>query len=207
MSVLLLTFLAAGVANADNDFGVGLKAGTLGLGLEASWQPLPYIELRVGANSFGYSNDGGVAGIDYEQDLNLESYYGTVNFHFPISPMRVTAGYYSNGNELIMTNDLLDDQNIGGVVYPGAGIGTISSTTSFASGAGNCSRVSAWTTFRMGRVIPSQPSGWRSMGCTTWSISWGIQALRSSRITMKDWRGTGRSKPRLTLPSRRRKGR
>lgn len=134
-SVLLLTFLATGVANADHDFGVGLKAGTLGLGLEASWQPLPYLELRIGANSFDYSNDGGVAGIDYEQELGLESFYGTANFHFPISPMRVTAGYYSNGNELLMINDQLADQNIGGVVYPGAGIGTLSSSTTFASSA------------------------------------------------------------------------
>jgi len=134
-SLVLLAVFSTGVANADNDFGVGLKAGTLGLGLEASWQPLPYLELRVGANAYDYSNDGDVAGINYDQELSLESFYGTANVHFPISPMRVTAGIYSNGNELLLINDTLDDQNIGGIIYPGAGIGTIRSTTSFESTA------------------------------------------------------------------------
>ena len=134
-SLVLLAVFSTGVANADNDFGVGLMAGTLGLGLEASWQPLPYLELRVGANAYDYSNDGDVAGINYDQELSLESFYGTANVHFPISPMRVTAGIYSNGNELLLINDTLDDQNIGGIIYPGAGIGTIRSTTSFESTA------------------------------------------------------------------------
>lgn len=134
-SILILTFLCAGIAHADNDFGVGLKAGTLGLGLEASWQPLPYLELRVGANAYDYSDDGSMAGIDYDQDLSLESFYGTANIHFPISPMRVTAGIYSNGNELLLLNDDQIDQNIGGITYPGAGIGTIRSATTFSSSA------------------------------------------------------------------------
>lgn len=132
---MLLTLLSAGIAKADHDFGVGLKAGTLGLGLEASWQPLPYLEVRIGANAFDYSNDGAMSGIDYKQELSLQTYYGTANIHFPISPMRLTVGYYSNGNELLLTNNQMADQEIGGVVYPGAGIGTLSSTTSFANGA------------------------------------------------------------------------
>ena len=129
----LLALLSAGVANADNNFGIGVKAGTLGLGLEASWQPLPYLDVRLGANSYDYDNDGRHAGIDYEATLALESFYGTANFHFPISPMRLTAGVYSNGNEFQLLNDEVQDQSIGGIVYPGAGIGTISSTTSFDS--------------------------------------------------------------------------
>ena len=133
IGLALLALLSAGVANADNDFGVGVKAGTLGLGLEASWQPLPYIDIRLGANSYDYDNDGRHAGIDYETTLALESFYGTANFHFPISPMRLTAGVYSNGNEFQLLNDEAQDQSIGGIVYPGAGIGTITSVTSFDS--------------------------------------------------------------------------
>ena len=133
--LLLLALLAAGTASADNDFGVGVKAGTLGLGLEASWQPLPYLEIRLGANSYDYDDTGSQAGVEYDATLGLESYYGTANFHFPVSPMRITAGIYSNGNELYLLNDDLQDKNIGGIVYPGAGIGVLESTTSFASSA------------------------------------------------------------------------
>jgi hypothetical protein len=134
-SFLLLALLSASTANADNDFGIGVKAGTLGLGLEVSWQPLPYLEVRVGGNTYDYDDSGTQADIPYDATLGLESFYGTANFHFPISPMRVTAGVYSNGNEVLMVNDELQNLNIGGITYPGAGIGTLSSTTSFASAA------------------------------------------------------------------------
>jgi hypothetical protein len=133
--VLLLTIFSAGPAQADNDFAVGVKAGTLGLGLEVIWQPLTYLDLRIGANAFKLTDDGDVASIYYDQELSLESVYGTANIHFENSPMRVTVGYYSNGNELLLVNDQMLDQEIGGVIYPGAGIGTLSSTTVFANGA------------------------------------------------------------------------
>lgn len=133
--VLLLALFATGSVSADNDFGIGVKAGTLGLGLEASWQPLPLLELRIGANSYDYADDGSQAGIDYDATLTLESFYGTANFHFPISPMRLTAGIYANGNELNMLNDDLQDKSIGGIVYAGSDIGVLESTTSFASSA------------------------------------------------------------------------
>lgn len=131
----VLALLTAGIANADNDFGVGIKAGTLGLGLEASWQPLPYIDVRVGATSYDYDNDGFQAGIDYEATFALDQYYATANFHFPISPMRLTVGAYSNGNEILMLNDQGQDLDFGGITYPGGLIGTVTSTTSFADTA------------------------------------------------------------------------
>lgn len=133
--VLLLTFISAGAANAEQDFGAGIKAGTLGLGIEASWQPLRYLDVRLGANAYEFADDGDVAGIDYDGELSLESFYVTANIHFDNSPMRVTAGFYSNANELLLINDEMVDQEIGGVIYPGAGIGTLSSTTTFEDGS------------------------------------------------------------------------
>jgi len=131
--VLVLALMVSGTANADNDFGLGLKAGTLGLGLEASWQPLPYLDIRLGANAYDFEDDGTQAGIPYEATLALDNVYATGNFHFPVSPMRVTAGLYSNGNEFQMLNDDAADLDIGGINYPGAGIGTLTSITSFGS--------------------------------------------------------------------------
>lgn len=131
LAVLALMF--SGTANADLDLGLGVKAGTLGLGLEASWQPLPYIDIRLGANAYDFEDDGTQAGVPYEATLALDNYYATGNFHFPVSPMRVTAGVYSNGNEFQMLNDDGADLDIGGINYPGAGIGTLTSITSFGS--------------------------------------------------------------------------
>lgn len=131
--LLVLALMASGTASADLDLGLGLKAGTLGLGLEASWQPLPYIDIRLGANAYDYEDDGTQAGVPYDATLALDNYYATGNFHFPVSPMRVTAGLYANGNEFQMVNDDANDKEIGGINYPGAGIGTLTSVTSFGS--------------------------------------------------------------------------
>jgi len=132
-TLLAFAFFGPGAARADNDFGIGLKAGTLGLGLEASWQPLPYLDIRLGGNTFEFDDNGIQGGIPYDATFTLESFYVTGNLHFPVSPMRVTAGIYSNGNELLMINDDGTDLNIGGTTYPGAGIGTLTSVTSFGS--------------------------------------------------------------------------
>ena len=129
----LFALAAASTAAADNDFGLGVKAGTLGLGIETSWQPLPYLDIRLGANAYDYEEDGYQAGIRYDTTLALESYHLTGNFHFPLSPMRVTLGAYSNGNEFLMQNDDADDVNIGGIIYPRIAVGTLTGETSFAS--------------------------------------------------------------------------
>lgn len=128
-----LTLASAGSAYADNNYGAGLKAGTLGLGLEASWQPLPYLDLRLGANTYDYRDQDTRSGVNYDQELKLRSYYGTANLHFPVSPLRITAGVYANGNEIHLKNDEEQDQSVGGVVYPGSGIGTMKSETTFDS--------------------------------------------------------------------------
>lgn len=130
-TVLVLALMASATAIAGNDFGAGLKAGTLGIGLEGTWRPLPYFDLRLGTNLFDYDEDGSRSGVDYDSTLNLESYYATANFRFPLSPFRVTAGVYANGNELNLTSRDSSSFNIGGQIYTAADVGRLSSTASF----------------------------------------------------------------------------
>jgi hypothetical protein len=130
--VLALGF--AGAANADNNLGFGVKAGTLGIGVEGTWRALPYMDLRVGANQYDYSDNGTYAGIMYDAEVNLDTFYATGNFRFPLSPFRLTAGIFSNGNELNAVS--ADDGAIiivGGDPYPADAVGTVSSNASFAS--------------------------------------------------------------------------
>lgn len=133
---LMLALLAFGSANADDsEWGVGLKAGTLGLGLEARWSGLPYIDLRLGANGYTYEDRGREANVMYDSELDLETFYLTANFHFPLSPFRITAGAFANGNEYNLVSAEPGDFNVGGNFYTGAEVGTLSSTTSFESTA------------------------------------------------------------------------
>ena len=61
--MVLATLALFACATASADFGVGVKAGTLGLGAEARWSPLPWLDFRVGANSYDYEDNGAQAGI------------------------------------------------------------------------------------------------------------------------------------------------
>jgi hypothetical protein len=126
--------LASGTAAAD--IGAGVKAGTLGLGLEARWDPpVPWFDLRVGVNSYDYSDKAGYAGVDYEATLALDSYYLTTNFKFPASPFRLTLGAFSNGNEVQLASQDLGgaDFSIGGSTFLASDVGTLESVTSFSS--------------------------------------------------------------------------
>ena len=128
-ALAVLALLGSGSAAAD--FGVGVKAGTLGLGLEGRWNPpVPWFDLRAGINQYDYDNDGRYAGIDYDAILALDSYYLTANFKVPLSPFRFTVGGFSNGNELQMVSRETS-VNIGGTVYDTSTYGTLNSVTTF----------------------------------------------------------------------------
>lgn len=132
-ALIALVLCASGTATAD--FGVGVKAGTLGLGIEGRWDPLPWLDLRVGVNQYDYDDSGFQAGISYDATFALDTTYVTGNFRFPLSPFRLTAGAFSNGNELQMSS--LDTGgasfNIGGNIYSAADVGTLQGTASFDS--------------------------------------------------------------------------
>jgi hypothetical protein len=120
--------------SASADIGVGVKAGTLGVGLEGRWDPpVPWFDVRVGMNKFDFGADGDYAGIAYDSTLAFDNLYLTGNFKIPLSPLRFTVGAYSNGNELQLTSmdtgDLTYD--IGGVSVPVASVGELQSVTSF----------------------------------------------------------------------------
>lgn len=133
-AVLTVALLLGNNALAENNnFWVGAKAGTLGFGLEGSWRALPWLDVRAGANRFDYDDTGSQAGINYDATLALDTYYATANFRFPMSPFRVTAGAFSNGNEVQLVGQPIGTVEIGGEFYDDTDVGTLRSTTSFES--------------------------------------------------------------------------
>ena len=133
-AVLILALLLGSNAVAENNnFWVGLKAGTLGFGLEASWRALPWLDVRAGANQFDYDDTGSQAGINYDATLGLETFYATANFRFPLSPFRMTLGAYSNGNEIELVSQDMPAYEIGGIIYLPSEVGTLRSSTTFES--------------------------------------------------------------------------
>ena len=123
------------VANAGDDFWIGAKAGTLGLGLEATWRPVPYLDLRAGVNRYTYDSSTTENDIEYDTELDLDSLYATANLRVPLSPFRVTAGVFANGNELALMSKLATSYDIGGTTYTPAEVGTLRSAVDFESTA------------------------------------------------------------------------
>lgn len=132
--LLTLAFLAlSGSATADSNFGFGVKAGTLGIGLEGTWRPIDWVDLRVGGNMYDYDESGSTAGINYDATLELKTYYATANFRFPLSPFRITVGAYSNSNKVRMVSVDTPTINVGGNTYTTAEVGTLTNDTTWDS--------------------------------------------------------------------------
>lgn len=132
--VLLCALTLSTSASANDDFWVGLKAGTLGFGAEASWRPLQWLDVRAGANFYDYDESGGQAGINYDGTLALDTMYLTGNFRFPLSPFRLTAGAFANNNEVRLVSQSMPSYDLGGSQgYLPAEVGTLQSVASFDS--------------------------------------------------------------------------
>ncbi len=131
--VLALAAASISPAKADDNFSLGVKAGTLGLGAEAIWRPLPGFDLRGGFNRFDYDEQGSQAGINYDATLELSSFYATANFRVAMTPLRFTAGLFANNNELKLISLDAASFDIGGTTYTSAEVGTLRSRTSFDS--------------------------------------------------------------------------
>ncbi|MEM7081634.1 MAG: hypothetical protein AAF465_02790 [Pseudomonadota bacterium] len=134
--ILLAAALTLGVgahAAADDDLWFGVKAGTLGLGLEATWRPVPYLDLRAGYNAFSYEDSRDEAGIAYDGELDLSTGFVTANLRMPLSPFRVTAGVFSNGNEVVLNSRDGDSFVIGSTTYQAADLGRLEARSKFDS--------------------------------------------------------------------------
>jgi hypothetical protein len=131
--ILLLAALAlSSTASANDDFWLGVKAGTLGFGVEGSWRPIKWLDVRAGANFYDYDATETQAGITYDATVALDTYYVTGNFRFPLSPFRLTAGAFSNGNELRMVSQPSPSYDLGNSVgYLPAEVGSLQSVSSF----------------------------------------------------------------------------
>lgn len=89
------------------------------------------MDIRVGANSYDYTYNTSQAGLDYNGTLMLDTVYATGNFHFPLSPFRITAGLFSNGNEFQFASVDIPIFDIGGSPYTLADVGSLTSVVSF----------------------------------------------------------------------------
>lgn len=129
-AVLLVTGSTV-FASETGSFGAGVKAGTLGAGVELTYAISPRFTMGVGINKFSSSTTDTTDGIDYDVDLNLQTVAVLANFHPFAGSFRITAGAMINSNELEMTADCSPTCEIGGTDYPEAAAGDLKATVDF----------------------------------------------------------------------------
>ncbi|RDV25496.1 hypothetical protein DXV75_09355 [Alteromonas aestuariivivens] len=97
-----LTFptLAAADVVDDSRFGIGLKGGTLGAGIELDYSFNDYFNARLQANGYNYADEFEEDGVDYTGELDLSSYGLLIDWRPFAGTFRFSGGVYSNGNQI-----------------------------------------------------------------------------------------------------------
>ena len=132
--LICLALMSAAPARAG--MGLAVKAGTLGIGVEATTTFAPKVNGRVGVNFFKYSFSSTKSDIKYDIDLKLRSFSLFLDLHpIPMRGLRLTGGLIINNNELDMTGRPTGDYDIGGVIYTGAQVGNFGGSVGFKSTA------------------------------------------------------------------------
>ncbi len=130
LAFLVWMLLAASPALAA-DFGVGVRAGTQGLGAEFGVGFSPLFGLRAGAYAVDVSVDYEEDDIDYDGTLQLGG-YGLLADVFPMKgTFRLTAGVLSNRNAVELKAVPTAPIEIGDDTYDPAEVGTLSGDVGF----------------------------------------------------------------------------
>ena len=105
IGILLATLTVTSVQAA----GVGLRAGTTGVGVDVAWGIAPTLSARVGYSALKWSHDVETSTVDYDGKLKLSNVNGMIDFH-PLGPLfRLTGGVILNDNKYDVR-----DTNLGG---------------------------------------------------------------------------------------------
>jgi hypothetical protein len=166
LGVLAAATVAASGGAMAADFGIGVKAGTLGAGVELGMSLTDSINARIGLNSYTRSESRTEDGVDYDGDLKLNSTALLLDWHPFTGTFKVSAGYVFNSNELEMNGQLndADTYDIGGTSYTGAQLGKLTGSVDMGSGPyvgfgwGNLPAKGLGFTFEVGVFQQGAPS-------------------------------------------------
>jgi hypothetical protein len=99
MKKALFFAVALGACGAAQAAGVGIRAGTTGIGADVAWGIAPTLSARVGYSALKWGYDVDTSNARYEGDLKLSNLSGLLDFH-PLGPsFRLTGGVILNANK------------------------------------------------------------------------------------------------------------
>jgi hypothetical protein len=95
-AIAALALAAAGSAQA---FGIGVRAGTTGVGADVAWSVAPTLSARLGYSGLKFDYDATTdSNIRYDGKLKLSNFNALLDFS-PLGPFRITGGFIFNDNK------------------------------------------------------------------------------------------------------------
>ncbi len=131
--LLSMCFIHNNANAAPGDAAIGLKAGTLGLGLEATFEVADRVNVRVGGNYFKVGSEVDVEGNDYDLDVKLNSFTALGDWFVTDSSFRVTAGLVLNNNGLSGSALPSNSYQIDDQIYTSSEVGDLNAEIDFKS--------------------------------------------------------------------------
>lgn len=131
-AAVLFVTLSIPSAVFASDFTVGVKASTLGFGVEGAYSLNGYFGARAGLNYFTYSYDGSTDDIDYDFDYESKSVSALLDLHPFKGSFRLTAGILFNGNELDAKATSSATYDIGDTTYIGSQVGQLTGNIEYS---------------------------------------------------------------------------
>ena len=128
-AVVGFALVAAGSAQAA---GIGVRAGTTGIGADVAWSIAPTLSARLGYSGLSWDRDIDTDRVRYDGKLKLSNLNTFLDFS-PLGPLRLTGGFIFNHNKYDVRGDLAGGSLSGTVKtgrsaapYLGIGFGNVS---------------------------------------------------------------------------------
>ena len=153
--------------------GVGVRAGTTGIGADVAVEVLPTLSARVGYSFLSFSTSVDSSEVEYDAKPKLSN--GNLFLDWsPLGPFRITGGVIFNDNKVDVTGVPTGGTfTLNGVVYPAAAIGSLSGTVKSGKSAapylgigyGNVSGAGVNFYFDLGVMFQGNPKATLTATC------------------------------------------
>ncbi|MGE5162095.1 MAG: hypothetical protein ACM3O5_11360 [Betaproteobacteria bacterium] len=169
--VAAIVLAAAGRVQAA---GVGVRAGTTGVGGDVGVSLIPTLSARLGYSGLSYSRDIDVTDVEYDGRLRLSNINLLLDFSPLPGPFRITGGFIFNDNKIDVTGRPTGGTyTLNGTAYPAAAIGSLSGTVKSGNraapylgvGYGNVAGLGVNFYFDLGVMFQGTPSASLSATC------------------------------------------
>lgn len=113
----LVLFCSTQATAGEENVAVGLKAGSLGGGVELTKVLSDDLVLRTGVNYFTFSADSTISDIDYDMEATYKNGNLLLDWHPFSGSFRISGGLFLNGNEVDVDGAVRKDRILGEYAY------------------------------------------------------------------------------------------